>query len=624
MMSRIILSKTLSNIFHLQFTVVLLLIAFIGVGSNHALSQTRQITVQVECRAPDADFVIFVWGFNGWKLDKTFEPASPTKIEKNTYRTPMTKHGDRFVLEIPVPAGKVLNWGFLMGRKNAPKSKYFSQKSAFVDSTMAPLIVTEELIATDEELGYDKKAMLITLSLIGVFLLLGLLFIFSGLGKVFGFEPYGDYQLRVPMNNQLTYGLLITIAIIHVVVLIGSAGFIHYYRQIGEDWASGGPIMIFLVQFSLARENNAAVWYSSMVFFLAGLVALLAFWGVYNVRDNKAQIRTAWGWLILGGLFVGLSADELGSIHERLGMLQELNVTGDGAPGWIDLFAIPGGLVGLFMLWFFYQNFRRQKKSFFMLVLGVLALVSIFFQENFEVSSMRAATNPETWRRPIWQIILEEGSELLAVWCFLAAFVNLVYRLSLQKSLQNSLAAPEIVVPVKPAILIGLSYILVALSVFGTGIFSPLLEYGIEGGDNGMTSNWFPSMLAFIGAALSWLVWNAEKQNKKPAYLILALILLCLSMYYGAAFRFWFTGRNWGPISSIVVFESTLLLGIVYFAFKEVINYQRKWQIVFFSIWLVGLTVALFFPGKATGIRDLWPFGFILPVLIAEWMEKAE
>ena len=623
-MLRIILSKTLSYISHLQFSVVLLLVTLLGVGSNQVLSQTQNVVVQVECKAPNADFVTFVWGFNGWKLDKEFEPAAPTKIEKNTYRTPMTKHGDRFVLEVSMPVGKVLNWGLLMGKKNAPKSKYFSRKSTFVDSAMAPLIVLEELVATDEELGHDRKATIINLSLIGVFLLTGLLFIFSGLGKSFGFEPYGDYQLRVPMNNQFTYGLLIALAVIHIVVLIGSAGFIQYYRQIGEDWAKGGPIMLFLVQFSLARENNMAVWYSAMVFFLTGLVALLAFWGVYNVRDNKAQIRTAWGWLILAGLFMGLSADELGSIHERLGMLQALNFSGEGAPGWIDLFAIPGGLVAIFMLWFFFQNFRRQKKSFFMLLIGVLALVSIFFQETFEVASMEAAPDPLTWRRPIWQIILEEGTELLAVWCFLAAFVNLVYRLSLQKSLQNSLAAPEIVVPIKPAILIGLSYCLVAFGVFGTGILSPMLEYGIEGGDNGMTSNWFPSMLAFVGATLSWLIWNAEKKNKKFEYLILALILLSLSMYYGSSFRFWFTGRNMGPISSIVLFESTLLLGIVYFAFKVVINYKEKWQIVFFMIWLVGLTIALFFPEKATGTRDLWPFGFILPVLIAEWMEKAE
>ena len=623
-MSRIIwVLKTPSSLYLNLLTLILFIGLLIG-SLSRGYSQQETTTIKIECISTQADFVTLVWGFNGWKVPEDFNFSPPTQLEKNSLRTPMTQRGDTFSVELEMPVGKILNWGFLIGKNNGRKNKYFDQKSLLIDTTMAPIFHARPLTATDEELGYSTIPPKLALSLIGLFLVIGLLFIFSSLGKKLGFEPYGDYQLRVPMRSQFTYSLLIIVALINIVVLLGSTGYTHYYRALGENWESGSQIKYFLVQFSLEGENNGSVWYSSMIFLLTGLVSLLTFWGVFNVRDNKAQIRTAWGWIILAGLFVGLSADELGSIHERLGMMGELNFVGEGAPGWVDLFAIPGVIIGLFMLWFFFQNFRKQRKSFFILLLGILALLSTFLQEDFEISSKLASPDPELWRRPIWQLILEEGTELLAAWCFLGAFVNLVYRLSLQKSLQNSLEEPEITIKVKPAILVGLPFVLIAFCIFGVGLLSPLLEFGIVGGDNGITSNWFPSMLAFIAAVLSWLNWNSGRDIKRTEYLVLGLTLLGLSLYYGADFRNWFDIPIYDPFLFIEAYEVLMVIGFVYFIIKRAIIFPRTWQIISFVIWCIGISFAFFYPDSITGLRDLWPFAFLFPVLLTQWMEEAE
>src|SRR3546814_15579677 len=91
----------------------------------------------------------------------------------------------------------------------------------------------------------------------------------------------------------------------------------------------------YLLLFDLRAEDNVAAWWSGILLLLN---AFHAYDGYALWRERAPRMARSWASLSL--LLVILSADEIGSIHERIGMI----ATAVSVSQWLAL--LPFGLVG--------------------------------------------------------------------------------------------------------------------------------------------------------------------------------------------------------------------------------------------------------------------------------------
>lgn len=125
-------------------------------------------------------------------------------------------------------------------------------------------------------------------------------------------------------------------------------------------------------QFQLAIENNFASWWSGMLLLLT---ALHASDGFFSSRLNKQHTESR-GWATLALILAILSADEIGSIHERASKIIYL-----GGVWWSIL---PFALILVSLLIYSFFAFFRSKIPWHRLMLmaiGFLLLSSVAFQE---------------------------------------------------------------------------------------------------------------------------------------------------------------------------------------------------------------------------------------------------
>jgi hypothetical protein len=165
---------------------------------------------------------------------------------------------------------------------------------------------------------------------------------------------------------------------------------------IGEaKWSNSFVVQKLL----LTRENNPAALWSGL---LLALVAIHAYDGYALWR--RQQVEVAKAWLSIGLLLLILSADEVGSIHERVGVFGEQI----GIGPWIPLlpFAIILGAVfgyAVVLLW----RTEGQRRTAMVVLLGFLLLGSAAPQEVVEHHFVFASNIAHAIRAT-----LEEGTEL--------------------------------------------------------------------------------------------------------------------------------------------------------------------------------------------------------------------
>ncbi len=120
-----------------------------------------------------------------------------------------------------------------------------------------------------------------------------------------------------------------------------------------------------LVQTHLATENVLAAWYSSMLLLGVAVSALAA----YTIRTlPEAKWTPPWlrhGWLVIAGVFVLLSFDEMGSLQERVGAALPF-----GAAGWFGVLAPPILAVAAYLIAFAWAHLRRVPLAFRLFVIG--------------------------------------------------------------------------------------------------------------------------------------------------------------------------------------------------------------------------------------------------------------
>lgn len=299
----------------------------------------------------------------------------------------------------------------------------------------------------------------------------------------------------------------------NLIFTAGTALFIYEWSHRGGHGSFGRAVISsVLVQFHLATENVLAAWYSSMLLLSVALAACLAY--AVERRQNRTGVDR-WlsaGWLLVAAAFAGLSLDEIGSFHERLGMVQR---GAQAARGWVYALIVPILLTAAFLLAFAWVRLRHARGALGLFVVGIGLFLSNPVLELIEMSLLRGGARDLVVHNAL--LVIEEGIvELGGALCFLLAVLVYVryaagggpheFRIGHRRGL-----------PIVAAV-----GVLLAAGVPFTHWFVRQLPPG----DTGIPDNWFPAA-ALYGFAL--LHRTTQGRKGRP----LAATALVLSAFFG-------------------------------------------------------------------------------------------
>jgi hypothetical protein len=150
---------------------------------------------------------------------------------------------------------------------------------------------------------------------------------------------------------------------------------------------------------NLGAELNPAVWWSAIGLLMASLLS----W-----QRSSSDTGERLAWLGLAGVWFAFFADELASIHERIGYWQGW--------GWRGLLGF-GVVFGLVLLYSITRLMRREstRRSAWLISWAVVLFASVAWQEQIE----HGIAWPSSFRGP--RVGVEEGIELLAIVLILIA-----------------------------------------------------------------------------------------------------------------------------------------------------------------------------------------------------------
>jgi hypothetical protein len=156
---------------------------------------------------------------------------------------------------------------------------------------------------------------------------------------------------------------------------------------------------IYLKQFKLTYENNFAAWWSGILLLLTSLHAFDGY-----ALSQQAQSGSKRGWAVIALILMILSADEIGSFHERAGNIFPLG------SGWLSLLPFAVLLMSLliYALFSLWKN-GESPKRILLIVIGFSLFLTVALQEFLE-----HRVTWEQWMRPIRGSV-EEGTELLGM-----------------------------------------------------------------------------------------------------------------------------------------------------------------------------------------------------------------
>jgi len=278
-----------------------------------------------------------------------------------------------------------------------------------------------------------------------------------------------------------------------------------------------------------------AAWYSSMLLFMVSITAACCYWAdmKHALRPVKKAINI--GWLLIAAAFATLSFDEMGSFHESIGDSAFFKQMGKGVVSGWGLFYIFGGLVASFMVAFFLIKFKGNKKVLLFSILGFLLLLSNPFQEKYEHYTWDNSPDPLHWQRPIFMLLMEEGSELLASLCFFYSFLMYAVSSCAKNNVESVERNLDLNLLPKRNFVFGLAGLCCFLVVFMLIILKNAWHMKLD--DTGRPQNWFPSMIAFALFLISlYSYFENKKAGDQTSGLLLsfALVSLLTSAYFGA------------------------------------------------------------------------------------------
>lgn len=261
------------------------------------------------------------------------------------------------------------------------------------------------------------------------------------------------------------------------------------------SWVVGGNILMIAVtaffpyihhdflkwivfnHLNLAGEMTLAAWWSGILFLVVGLLA-------YEQASQEQDTRLAWSLFAL--LFVCLSFDELGSLHERLSSTNA---------GWVPLlpFALPATVVTVYairQLWRHAGHHKQHRQSIVLFAVGLLLIASAAPNEYLE----HHLRWPYLLQGP--RLAFEEGLELTGILLCLAGVVR-------QRQLPDGLCHAMRLLP-NPHAMPHLPLLLVVGFVFHLIIAIIVVQY-VHIGFRGNPAIWYMSVVLFITAlACAW------------------------------------------------------------------------------------------------------------------------
>ncbi len=304
-----------------------------------------------------------------------------------------------------------------------------------------------------------------------------------------------------------------------LIFIAGMVAFIHYWDRFDQYGPAGRYLIRYiLIQFHLGTENVVAAWYSSMLLLAVAVAACVAFGLERRTPRPGFDGWLSFGWLLFAAIFILLSLDEIGSFHERIGMMVKLNKVSlepyaKGPVGWVYMLAVPIGIVGAFMLAFGWMRLRRVPAAFALLACGVGLYLSDPFLEMLEGALVKSGS-PEI----VVERILEEGvAELGGTLCFLLGVLVYWVRTARGQPLEWAISRRA------AALAIGVAGLILTVGV-------PISHYvsgRLPAGDSGIPDNWYPAAALCLLALLLVIV-----RGRRAALAAGACVVL--SAYFGA------------------------------------------------------------------------------------------
>jgi hypothetical protein len=352
-------------------------------------------------------------------------------------------------------------------------------------------------------------------------------------------------DLSRPVRRRLA-GLIVAL---NLIFIAGMAAFLYYWPS-REYFGPRGRWVIdhVLVQFHLGAENVVAAWYSSMLLLLVALACLAAYAldGKHLAAPSGKKGTVPFsplrlGWLALAAAFTVLSLDEIGSLHERVGMIVALNGASlapgsTQAVGWVYLLAVPIGAAALFMLVFGWMRVRRAPAAFALLAAGVLLYVSDPFLELLEQTLQQGTLGM------LAQRVLEEGlAELGGTTCVLMGILLYAAR-------TGGTHRPVFTLPSRGTRLMAGMALLAGIPA------AELVVRYLPAGDVGIPANWFPAAAWFL-LAIGWM-------TTRRAWGIAAIAILA-SAYFGAGlfgYAAWYASIGYSRVLVDVAVTATAVL----------------------------------------------------------------
>src|SRR6185436_18577903 len=208
--------------------------------------------------------------------------------------------------------------------------------------------------------------------------------------------------------------------------------------------------------------------------------------------------------------------------------------------GWVYILALPIALVGAGLLAFAWIRLRQHPLVCVLFAAGTILYLAVPVLEHGENLVHEAAGWADDVKRPVFDYVREEGTEVFGSLCFLAATAVYALRRARERG-RETRTAPAISFPTDPRLALLAVLVLAAL---GDVLMraSRIAAQDLPAIDSGIPNNWFPSALAAIAAASAFATWDrarAARDRAAGVYLAISALAIGLSAYYGAHWRGW-------------------------------------------------------------------------------------
>lgn len=313
-----------------------------------------------------------------------------------------------------------------------------------------------------------------------------------------------------------------------------------YVPEFSQKWRIMKP-------FTLAQENNLAVWWSGISLFGAGLLA----YELFSTSHRKLQLA----WFALSFLFLGLASDELGSFHERISLASgEIGSLRERIGPWGRL-APFGAIVVALLAYALRQLFlsSETRKSAQFIAAGFLLFGLTVVQEKFEFSI--------DW--PFWlqgvRVGIEEGTELAGIFLLLWGLVGQRIKMHPPQAIGVVIANPTKMRFLPLALLLGaVAHLLVILFLV------PQIQ------DNrGRPAALFPAFIYFtLFTGFFWKYWDSRPlfQKRWLAFAVFSLISSAGSIYN----FWWFIPYGQSVVPYELATNAYVIIGIQLFVFAAI------------------------------------------------------